>query len=84
MADSNSPLARWLDEEHHQHVCNALRSAVRSDFTQATWDAFQRFAVDGRPAAEVADELVLTVNAVVKAKSRVLNRLRQEAAGFLD
>jgi RNA polymerase sigma-70 factor (ECF subfamily) len=40
--------------------------------------------VDGRPAADVARELGLTVNAVVKAKSRVLNRLRQEAAGLLD
>jgi RNA polymerase sigma-70 factor (ECF subfamily) len=84
MADSNSLLARQLDEEHHEHVCHELLSAVRSDFTQATWDAFQQFAVEGHPAAEVARELGLTVNAVVKAKSRVLKRLRQEAAGFLD
>jgi RNA polymerase sigma-70 factor (ECF subfamily) len=84
LADSNSLLARQIDKEHNDHVCNELLSAVRSDFTQATWDAFRQFAVDGRPAAEVARELGLTVNAVVKAKSRVLKRLRQEAAGFLD
>jgi RNA polymerase sigma-70 factor (ECF subfamily) len=84
MADSNSLLARQFDDEHNKHVCEALQSAVRSDFNQATWDAFQQFAVEGRPAAEVARELGLTVNAVVKAKSRVLNRLREEAAGFLD
>jgi RNA polymerase sigma-70 factor, ECF subfamily len=84
MADSNSLLARQFDDEHNKHVCDALLSAVRSDFTQTTWDAFQQFAVEGRPAAEVAHELGLTVNAVVKAKSRVLNRLRQEAAGLLD
>jgi RNA polymerase sigma-70 factor (ECF subfamily) len=84
MADSNSLLARQFDQEHDKHVCDALLSAVRSDFTPATWDAFQRFAVDGRPAADVARELGLSVNAVVKAKSRVLNRLRQEAAGLLD
>jgi RNA polymerase sigma-70 factor (ECF subfamily) len=84
MADSRSLLARQIDEEHHQHVCNALLAAVRADFTQATWEAFQQFAVDGRPASEVARELGLTVNAVVKAKSRVLKRLRQEAAGFLE
>jgi hypothetical protein len=32
----------------------------------------------------VARELGLTVNTVVKAKSRVLNRLREEAGGLLD
>jgi len=84
MADSNSRLARQLDVEHNNHVCETLLSAVRSDFNQTTWDAFQQFAVEGRPAAEVARELGLTVNAVVKAKSRVLNRLREEAAGLLD
>jgi RNA polymerase sigma-70 factor, ECF subfamily len=84
MADSNSLLARQFDDEHNKHVSEVLQSAVRSDFNQATWDAFQQFAVEGRPAADVARELGLTVNAVVKAKSRVLNRLRQEAAGLLE
>jgi len=84
MADSNSLLARQFDQDHDKHVCDTLLSTVRSDFNQATWDAFQQFAVEGRPAAEVARELGLTVNAVVKSKSRVLNRLRQEAAGLLD
>ncbi len=84
MADSNSLLARQFDDEHNKHVCEVLLSAVRSDFNQATWNAFQQFAVERRPAAEVARELGLTVNAVVKAKTRVLNRLRQEAAGLLD
>ena len=84
MADSNSPLATRIDKEHNEHVCNTLLSAVRCDFNESTWDAFQGFAVDGRPAAEVARGLGMTVNAVVKAKSRVLKRLRKEAAGFLE
>ena len=52
--------------------------------TRTTWAAFRRTAVDGRPAAEVAVELGLTPNAVHVARSRVLVRLRAEAAGFLD
>ena len=84
IADSNSLLARQFDREHDMHICDAILAAVRSDFTPATWDAFQQFAVEGRPAADVARELGLSVNAVAKAKSRVLNRLRQEAAGLLD
>jgi RNA polymerase sigma-70 factor (ECF subfamily) len=84
MADSNSLLARQLDQDHDKHVCAALLSAVRPDFHQATWDAFRQFALEGRPAAQVAQELGLSVNAVVKAKSRVLNRLREEAGALLD
>jgi hypothetical protein len=42
------------------------------------------FGVERRPAAEVARELGLTVNAVVKAKARVLSRLREEAGALLE
>jgi RNA polymerase sigma-70 factor (ECF subfamily) len=84
MVNSNSDLAKMLDDEHDMHVCIVLKSAVRADFNQMTWDAFERFAVEGRPAADVARELGLTVNAVVKAKARVLAGLREEAGGLLD
>ena len=84
IADSNSVLAKQFDQEHNKHVCEALQSAVRPDFNHETWNAFQQFAVEGRPAALVARELGMTVNAVVKAKARVLNRLREEAGGFLE
>jgi RNA polymerase sigma-70 factor (ECF subfamily) len=84
MVDSSSDLAKKLDEEHDKHVCDALKSAVRADFNDSTWDAFQQFAVEGRPAALVARDLGLTVNAVVKAKARVLGRLREEAGGLLE
>ena len=39
---------------------------------------------DGKPARDVAQELGLSVNAVLIAKSRVLGRLRQEARGLVD
>jgi RNA polymerase sigma-70 factor (ECF subfamily) len=84
LADSNSLLARQFDQEHDRQICEALQSAVRPDFNQATWDAFQQFALEGRPAAEVARELGISVNAVVKAKARVLTRLREEAGGLLE
>jgi RNA polymerase sigma-70 factor (ECF subfamily) len=84
MVDSNSDLAKKLDREHDQHVCDALLSAVRPHFNQSTWDAFQQFAVEGRRAADVARELGLSVNSVVKAKARVLIRLWQEAGALLE
>jgi RNA polymerase sigma-70 factor (ECF subfamily) len=83
MADSNSLLAKQFDREHDKHLCEALQSAVRPGFNQTTWDTFQQFA-EGRPAAEVARELGISVNAVVNAKARVLSRLREEAGGVLE
>jgi len=56
---------------------------VQPDFHPTTWEAFRRFAVDGLPAAHVAEELGLTENAVFQAKSRILKRLRQEAGDLL-
>src|SRR5206468_872600 len=61
-----------------------LLEVAEPEFAPSTWQAFQRLAVDGRPAAEVAAELGTTVNAVLLAKSRVLRRLRQEARGLVD
>lgn len=84
IADSNSVLAKQFDQEHDKHICATLLAAVRPDFNQETWDAFQQFALEARTAADVARELGLTVNAVIKAKARVLNRLRKEAGGFLE
>jgi RNA polymerase sigma-70 factor, ECF subfamily len=51
---------------------------IRSDFEERTWEAFWRTAVEERSPATVADELGMTIQAVYKAKSRVLCRLRQE------
>jgi RNA polymerase sigma-70 factor (ECF subfamily) len=45
----------------------------------STWDAFWEYAVEGRPAEDVAKELGIKRGAVYTAKSRVLKRLREEA-----
>jgi RNA polymerase sigma-70 factor (ECF subfamily) len=57
---------------------------VRGDFEPATWNAFWRTTVDGRPADEVAAELGLTRNAVYLARARVRRRLADEFAGLID
>jgi RNA polymerase sigma factor (sigma-70 family) len=50
---------------------------ARSEFTAATWQAFWRTAVDGHGAAQVAQDVGLSVGAVYIAKSRVQSRLKQ-------
>ncbi len=83
LSDPNGNLAREWDAEHDRHVVEKLLGIVESDFKPTTWDAFRRFALDGMPAAAVAKDLGLTVNAVLQAKSRILRRLREEAGELL-
>ena len=57
---------------------------MQKEFQPATWKACWEFVVKDRPAAAVAAELGITINAVYLAKGRVLRRLREELVGLLD
>jgi RNA polymerase sigma-70 factor (ECF subfamily) len=81
--DRRNELADRFDAEHDAFVLQRLMELIEPCFTTSTWSAFRALAIENRPAAEVAEELGLTVNAVLIAKSRVLQRLRSEAAGLL-
>ena len=84
LGDPDAGLSRLWDEQHDRHVLHALMETVRPEFTEPTWRAFRRLALDGAAARDVAGELGLSVNAVLIARSRVLARLRQEARGLVD
>jgi RNA polymerase sigma-70 factor (ECF subfamily) len=84
LADPNSDLARQWDQDHDKHVFQKLLAVVEGDFEPRTWQAFTRFALEGRQAGQVAGELGLSESAVVQAKSRILKRLREEAGELLD
>ena len=73
---------RW-DAEHDQHVVARLLELIKPEFTESTWLAFERSALQDRPASEVGAELGLTANAVWVARSRVMRRLREEARGLV-
>jgi|SRR5579884_2037159 len=84
LADPTSSLSRLWDQQHDQHVARRLMALVEPQFEPKTWQAFRRVVVDGVRAATVAEELGMSVNAVLLAKSRVLARLRQEMRGLTD
>lgn len=84
LIDSDAELSNLWDEQHDRHILNGLMRLVQPDFTDATWQAFRRLAIDAESPETVAAELGLSVNAVLIAKSRVLGRLRQEARGLVD
>jgi RNA polymerase sigma-70 factor (ECF subfamily) len=84
LAAPDSALSKQWDREHDRHVAARVMKLVEGDFAPATWHAFRRQVLDGAAPAEVAAELGLSHNAVLLAKSRVLKRLRAEAAGLVE
>jgi RNA polymerase sigma-70 factor (ECF subfamily) len=84
LKDPHSDLNRHWEEEHNRHLLSGLLELVKPEFTTPTWWAFSRQVLDEVSASLVATELGLSVNAVLIAKSRVLNRLRREARGLLE
>lgn len=84
LQDPHSGVSRLWNEEHDRHVTQRLLEMIEPQFEPKTWRAFQRVAVEGARAADVAAELGMTVNAVFIAKSRVLTKLRDEGRGLID
>lgn len=57
---------------------------VSGDFESRTWQAFFRVTVNGETPNDVAADLGISVWAVYKARSRVLQKLRDEFSDLLD
>ncbi|HVS38794.1 MAG TPA: sigma-70 family RNA polymerase sigma factor, partial [Gemmataceae bacterium] len=72
------------EAEYRRHVVRQALQALRPEFPDRVWQAFWRYAVEGKEAGDVAASLGLRVGSVYAAKSRVLTRLREELAGLLD
>jgi RNA polymerase sigma-70 factor, ECF subfamily len=84
VADPNSGPDRHWDDEHDRYILRCLLDLVEQEFEPATFQAFRRLALEDASGAEVAAELGLSVGAVYVAKSRVLQRIREEAAGLIE
>ena len=72
------------EAEYRRYLVGRGLQLIQSEFQPMTWQACWEFVALDRPAAEVARDLGISVNAVYHAKSRVLCRLRCELQGLLD
>jgi RNA polymerase sigma-70 factor (ECF subfamily) len=84
LADPASDFSHQWNREYNHHVVRGLLELVQAEFTPATMRAFRRMVLEEAPAATVAQELGISVNAVLIAKSRILARLRREGQGLID
>lgn len=72
------------EEQAYQQLVRRALEMIREDFTPRTWQAFWRVTVDGQRPVDIAEELKMRPGAVRVAKSRVLQRLRQELGELLE
>jgi RNA polymerase sigma-70 factor (ECF subfamily) len=84
LVDPQSDPSRFWDAEHDLVIARRLLALIQPEFQATTWRAFHGLVVEGRRPADVATEIGVSVNAVLIAKSRVLRRLREEAAGIIE
>ncbi|MGH7140434.1 MAG: RNA polymerase sigma factor [Pirellulales bacterium] len=77
-------LAALEQAEFNALLAHRALELIEGEFRPSTLAAFRAVVLDDRPAAEVAAELGLTVNAVYLARNRVLRRLRDELEGMWE
>lgn len=83
LADSAESQVFW-DAEYRGDLVRRAIGIMQGDFHPTTWKACWEVVVQGRPAAQVATQLGISVGAVYAARFRVLTRLREELAGMLE
>lgn len=75
---STNDLSREWDTNYERQIFQYSANAIRSDFSESTWNAFWWTAVDGVSGKDVAERLGITVAAVYLAKARVMARLKEQ------
>lgn len=70
--------------EETRYLYQKAMHVARTEFPERAWQMFWRTAVDGNPAAVVAQEFGATPAAVRQVKSRVLRRLKQVVGDLAD
>lgn len=84
LENPTSEMSQLWNQQHDRHVARQIMALAKPHFQPETWTAFIRVAIDGERADVVAADLGISLNAIFIAKSRVLSRLRQEAAGIIE
>lgn len=77
-AEARTDFEQRLNDAFDQEIAERAMAVVRGRVEPHTWEAFDRTARLGRPAAEVAGELGMKVATVFKARSKVQQMIRDE------
>ena len=75
--------SEWL-AAHRRRVLEFALQQVRSQSQERTWQCFELHILQGRSSGDVAAELGLTANSVYVNASRVLAKVRQQCAEYME
>lgn len=84
LRDPRNELNQLWEREYCGHVLRRLQELVEPEFSSTTWRAFCLRVLEEKSTEEAATTLGISKNAVDIAKSRVLARLREEAAELIE
>ena len=76
--EAREDLIQKLEEAFDHEVLEEAKVRVRLRVAPHTWEAFRLVALEGRPAAEVAEVVHMQVAMVYVAKSKVQKMLQEE------
>ncbi|QDU85124.1 RNA polymerase sigma factor RpoE [Planctomycetes bacterium Pla163] len=82
LSDVGADAAETFDIELETALFRWAAARVRSEVRESTWHAFERTAVQGRSAEDVARELGTTVGSIYTAKCRVIARIKDRVEGL--
>ena len=83
LQDPSSEISRQFDLEHDRYVFQALLDNVAQQFSETALAAFRLHALEGVDVEETAARLGISRRSVYRAKSHVLNSLRQQAEDWI-
>jgi RNA polymerase sigma-70 factor (ECF subfamily) len=82
-APEAEPDEEWITAYRKRVMAFAIER-VREQSQPKSWTCFEQHVLQGRPSAEIAAELGLTPNAVNVNASRMLARVRQVCAEYME
>ena len=84
VAQPSSLAESTWDLDYQGSLVARAMELLAPEFQPNTWRALREYALSGRTAKEVADELGVSVWTIYSSKSRLMVRLREELDGQLD
>ncbi len=76
--EAGESMVTHLESLFDQEVLQMATNRVQARVDPQSWEAFRKTAIDFAPGTEVAQQLNMSIAAVYKAKSRIVQMIRDE------